>query len=252
MKAQIVISTDDNPQYRFYVPLCVWAWNQFGWDVIILHRGHKELYLPEGLSYTLHKIPAIDPYQSDTIAQVSRLYAAIVAEPGYLMTGDVDMIPLSNYWQPDPDQITVWGHDLTGFGHYPICYIGMETSKWKEVMRLDGLSIVEAITRDLEELPQASGSDPVRKWVTDQDLITSVLKPHKKDMVNRGILPNGYAYGRVDRSAWTLDHPEFIDSHLMRDIYSNPDNLAKTLLLLYKIWPNENFDWFVKYAQNFA
>lgn len=256
MKRYVVFSVNENPQYLFYLPIVIWAWRKFDWIPVVMHRGPKdELFY---LMMRTCKFPGIvglsemEGYRSDTIAQVSRLYAACaIREKSYIMTSDADMLPLKDYWNPTEDEITVYGHDLTGYGHYPICYIGMSRDKWKEVMLLDSDDWNEMILRDLDAMGQAKSEDSVKRWVTDQDLITMRLGHFRKTMINRGVLANGYAYGRVDRSAWSPDHPELIDCHMLRDIYSNPDNLGRTLLLLNKVWPKEDFKWFVNYVELF-
>jgi hypothetical protein len=265
MKKYIVLSTNWNPDYLYYLPLTVWAWRKFGWDPIVFYSGPYntafELAIfarPDlrvtGESNSYVQLDEIEGYRSDTITQISRLYGACVTD-GYLMTGDIDMLPLSDYWKFDENEITVWGHDLTGYGHYPICYIGMPSDKWVEVMNLNTTDYNSLIKRDLDSLPQAKDPDFYKYWFSDQDLITQRLKPFKKTLINRGQLPNGFARGRVDRGSWSLEHEEFIDCHMLRDMYKLSDtgrgNLAKTMQLLERVWPNENFDWFKEYTTEF-
>lgn len=268
MKKYIVLSVNWNPDYLYYLPLCVWAWRKFGWEPIVFYHpkgtGHDPLLSKatigsEPIRKYLHDKGSVnfDGYRSDTITQVSRLYGACAVDgENYLMTGDIDMIPLSDYWKPDENEITIYGHDLTGYGNYPICYIGMKSSRWIEVMGL-GTDYNELIKRDLSGIPKASSGRWEDYWETDQDLITKRLNDtqFKKTFITRGQLPNGYARGRVDRGAWSLDHEEFIDAHLLRDCYKLSDtgagNLAKTMRLLEKIWPNEDFTWFREYTKEF-
>jgi hypothetical protein len=264
MKKYIVLSTNWNPDYLYYLPLTVWAWRKFGWDPIVFIEGISNGANSELINRTIDRailypefyggLKPHNEYRSDTITQISRLYGACVTD-GYLMTGDIDMLPLSDYWKFDENEITVWGHDLTGYGHYPICYIGMPSDKWVEVMNLNTTDYNSLIKRDLDSLPQAKDPDFYKYWFSDQDLITQRLKPFKKTLINRGQLPNGFARGRVDRGSWSLEHEEFIDCHMLRDMYKLSDtgrgNLAKTMQLLERVWPNENFDWFKEYTTEF-
>lgn len=263
MKKYIVLSVNDNPDYLYFTPLVCWAWEKLGWWPIVFFHGKKDgpivdytfrFTFEEWDGSFVSTVNAIDGYRSDTITQVSRLYAACVQD-GYLMTGDIDMIPLSDYWNPKENEITVYGHDLTGYGHYPICYIGMDSKKWVEVMGLSSPDYNKLIKRDLDTLPQAKDPDFYKYWFSDQDLITKRLKETQFPVttINRGQYPNGYAKGRVDRGAWTLDHKEFIDAHLFHQMYhkGREDKFEKTMDLLEKIWPEENFDWFVLYTEEF-
>lgn len=266
MRKYIVLSVNDNPDYLYFTPLTVWAWRKFGWIPLVMYQGNfKEIFdlvdnTIENLGDTetiFVKVEAQEGYRSDTVTQVSRLYAACANPPGksYLMTGDIDMIPLSNYWQPKENDITVYGHDLTGYTHYPICYIGMDSKKWVEVMGLTSEDYNALIKRDLDTLPQAKDEDFYKYWFSDQDLVTKRLKETQfpVTIINRGQYKNGYAVGRVDRGAWTLDHKQFIDAHLFHQLYhkGNEDKFDKTLDLLEKIWPEENFDWLIIYTEKF-
>lgn len=257
MRKYIVLSVNQNPDYLYFTPLAIWAWRQFGWETILMHQCEQTkngIVSFAGQSCYCVNVSKQDGYRSDTITQVSRLYAACIQD-GYLMTGDIDMIPLSDYWKPNDNEITVYGHDLTGFGHYPICYIGMDSKKWVEVMGLSSPDYNKLIKRDLDTLPQAKDPDFYKYWFCDQDLITKRLKETQFPVktINRGQYSNGYAKGRVDRGAWTLDHKEFIDAHLFHQIYhkGREDKFDQTMDLLEKIWPEESFDWFILYTEEF-
>src|SRR5688572_28803620 len=213
MKKHIILSVNDNPDYLFHVPLTVWAWRKLGWEPIVFFAGlddqpplfelafHQGLELHEG-----HKAFLINGFKSETIAQVSRLYGACVAD-GYIMTGDIDMLPLSDYWQPDFNKLTVWGRDLTDY-HYPICYIGAPSETWREIMDIPSSDYNALIKQDLRQQQNM--------WVLDQDIITERINnsgfiPFRKD---RGTdKRTGYPIGRIDRSHWTLEHKEYIDCH---------------------------------------
>ncbi len=200
----------------------------------------------------------VPEYESSMVTQTARLYAACeITEQAYIMTGDIDMIPLSDYWKFNDDEITVWGRDLTDY-HYPICYIGMNTSNWIEVMNLkDGVRkpymTNSFIKRDLDSMPNAKSEEAIKRWVVDQDLITERLNncgmPITK--IDRGMYANGYPVGRVDRSAWTLEHSQFVDCHMPRGIWKDTATEQQMLQLLYKVWPNENFNWFEQYTEEF-
>jgi len=264
MKKYIVLSVNDNPDYLYFTPLVCWAWKQFGWEPIVMFNGDSERpndalndlmvdQIPH-IDFQILPVYKIDGYRSDTITQISRLYAGCI-QNGYLMTGDIDMIPLSDYWHPKEDEITVYGHDLTGYGHYPICYIGMNHHRWIEIMGLSSPDYNKLIKRDLDTLPQAKDPDFYKYWFSDQDLITQRINATEFPItkINRGQYSNGFAVGRVDRGAWSLNHKQFIDAHLFHQMYhkGKEDKFEQTLDLLEKIWPEENFDWFILYTEKF-
>ncbi len=270
MKKYAVFSFNSNTDYSVYAPLCAWAWDRLGWEpMAFYHNGgfhpkeqEKELFdlITDTFPFKIWYLGSIPGYRSDTLSQISRLYGACdydLKPDDYLMTADVDMIPLSDYWKHNPEVITVWGHDLTDYTEIPICYIGMKAGKWVEVMGLsEGPN--ESIKRDLLTIPNAHESvEWEKRWSVDQQLITQRLREttFQIDHVKRGKYPNGYAVGRIDRGSWSLEHEQLIDAHLLRDIYKLSDtgigNLSKVIRLLYRVWPEEDFSWFRNYIIEF-
>lgn len=261
MKKYIVLSVNDNVDYLYFTPLTCWAWRKFGWEPIVMFYGDPvaQYRLVQRLGdVTVYGIRKIEGYRSDTITQISRLYGACAIQSfqndTYLMTGDIDMIPLSDYWEPDLNKVSVYGHDLTGYGHFPICYIGATYQQWFEVMKMDSCDYSKLIKRDLDTLPQAKDPDFYKYWFSDQDLITARLKEYgtdRIDFINRGQYANGFARGRVDRGSWTLNHDVFIDAHLEQQTHHSEHKIQRLFTLLQKVWPEENFKWFEDYTYEF-
>jgi len=163
-----------------------------------------------------------------------------------LMTSDVDMLPLSDYWRPADDKVTAYGRDLTDY-HYPMCYIAMSNLDWIDIMKIDSPLYGVHLRRDLR----------VQKnmWGLDQDIITENLLRYGAQnivRVDRGTDKRiGYPTGRVDRSNWRLDHQQFIDAHLPHDILTNVTSFNKVLQLLHTVWPTEDLKWWIEYTKEF-
>lgn len=272
MKKYIVLSVNDNVDYLYFTPLTCWTWRKFGWEPILFYkrddedpnsrlRGLESLvaHSPGNSDLILRILRQSYGYRSDTVTQVSRLYGACLhhlREDDYLMTGDIDMLALSDYWKPDFSKVTVYGHDLTGFGHFPICYIGAPVKIWREFMKIDGTDYQYHIQKDLMELPQAKNPDFYKYWFTDQDLITQRLKEYgteKINFINRGQGAHGYARGRVDRAngGWVFNQPELIDAHLMQQTHHSEEKIRKLMDLLHHVWPGEDWKWFLEYTKEF-
>jgi hypothetical protein len=260
MKKHIILSVNDNPDYLFHVPLTVWAWRKLGWEPILFYnrKGEQRNFALTNIEILVHTTANIksylaeniEGYRSDTITQISRLYGVtacygVPLEEVYAMTGDIDMLPLSDYWQPDFNKLTVWGRDLTDY-HYPICYIGAPGPTWCEIMDIVTDDCNYHIKRDLRHQPNM--------WVLDQDIITERINnsgfiPFRKD---RGTdKRTGYPIGRIDRSHWTLEHKEYIDCHMFHGIQNDESKFKKTLEMLHHVWPKEDWSWWINFYKEF-
>ena len=127
----VILSTDDNKDYLGYLPYVQVAWNLLGWNTLTFYIGDKDLQSSK--ENRIIKLNAIEGFRNATVLQVSRLFGAKHTE-GFIMTSDVDMLPLSDYWKPNQNSWTVYGEDLTNYKHYPICYISAPQNKWNEVI----------------------------------------------------------------------------------------------------------------------
>lgn len=256
MKKYIVLSVNDNPDYLFHVPLVCWAWEQFGWWPVVMYAGEITPLADYVFRFSfeeydgtfVYRIDNVNGYKSETIAQMSRLYASNfywMDQESYLLTGDIDMLPLSDYWKPNPDKLTVYGRDLTDY-HYPICYIGAKAWVWTSIMDSGAAHPNHFIKRDLRRQDNM--------WTLDQDLITerinnSSYTPHR---IDRGTdKRTGYPIGRIDRSHWTLEHKQYIDCHMYHGIQNDENKFKVTLTMLHYIWPKEDWTWWITYYKEF-
>lgn len=224
MKKTVVLSTNDNPDYLNYLPYVQEAWNKLGWETLTFYLGMHPV--KEICSNEMNKIVELPEYlyikeRSATVVQVIRLLAGHYVKEGLIMTGDVDMIPMANYWHPTIDNITVYGHDLTGRSQYPICYIAMSAERWREIIP------EKSLTELLAKYPNAKSDDFYKWWGVDQEIITDRINKDaycnpdgsaKLILIDRGFT-NGLAKGRIDRADWerTINSPDQkIDCHCLR------------------------------------
>jgi hypothetical protein len=242
MKKYIVVSTNNNPDYYFYAPYIEKAWNSLGWDLVVMATDDVnvlDLKLSNPNSLVFH-LPNIEGVRTESIAQSGRLYASnYLPSDSLIMTSDMDMLPLSNYWIPFDEDVTVYGHDLTGRTQYPICYICMSSSKWMKYMNLSG-NTYNDLKRDAEESGKPFSSQWEVWWDFDQDMITKRLSVIKDEIVfvDRGFRAGShYAKGRVDRSDnMTIHEGELIDCHCDNINSQHPDKLSKFLNVYEKIY----------------
>lgn len=250
MDKYVVLSVNDNPDYLHYAPLTVWCWAQFGYKTKLFYLGKNNdrekfvLNFCEEMGAEIFIVNPIEGYRDDTVIQCARLMCGYHAkQDDILMTGDIDMIPLSDYWHND-NLLRVYGWDLTGRGHIPICYISAPAMAWLLLIKEVNLKQL------LDKYPQAKDPDFYKYWFTDQDIITERINKTGFSSMDRGQYPNGYAYGRVDRGDWKLDHPEYIDAHLPRQAWLNETAMNQVLGLLQKCHPKA-VGWFKLYTEDF-
>ena len=232
-----------------YLPIVTHAWNQLGWSVICFYRGNETEFPKIEKPNQIIQINESSIYREATIVQVSRLFGGCLNfnDDDYLLTSDVDMLPCSDYWKPNYDEISVYGYDLTDFTEFPICYIGMQAKLWREVMNVSkGDNVVEMINSLLDCCPNAKSEDFYEWWGVDQQEITKILKQRAVQHYPRG-KSGDYAIGRVDRGNWiaTLNQSQFVDCHLPRPAKSETSiNQVQELLNNLNLLPT----WYKNYC----
>lgn len=220
-KGTVILSTTDGGDYLPYLEYCQKAWNKLGWKTLTFYLGkvapksteqNRVLEIPK--KFLEHG------YREATLVQVARLFGGHYCE-GMVMTGDVDMLPMSNYWKPAPHCVTVYGYDLTGYSEYPICYIAMDAQAWRDVVpERDPIELLDKYEA------KAKSEDFYTWWGVDQYIITERIDDriaHTPRQIHRG-LEGATAKGRVDRHDWmgTLGRPGVkIDAHMPRPFNAN-------------------------------
>lgn len=250
MDKVVVISSNNNEDYLFYAAYQERAWNALGWRLCIMITHDvdaKDLHV-ENPETIIVQLPHLPDLRTATIAQAGRLYAANYLPPDSLiMTCDMDLIPLSDYWHPEPFDVTVYGHDLTWRSFFPMGYCAMSGKNWKKYMNLTGLTendlLRDANDKSIAHSPYSE--DWASWWDFDWDLLTTRLMPHKSiiKFIDRGqidIAGATLAKGRIDRHNWmvTQNQPEpFIDAHCENNNVKHPVKLEPFLKVFNKFYP---------------
>lgn len=264
----VVISTNGNDDYLFYIPIVMWAWNRIGWEVMCMmydsvakhYEQKKQLVIDSCLNHAgsdnyYLNIPQVKGVREETLTQCSRLYAANFADFSYMiMTSDADMLPLSDYWKPNPILFTSYGRDLSD-RHYPICYLAASVKKWQTLMSLSG-NFKYDMRHDLELRMDVHSDKFEDYWQVDQNLVTQRLNKTDVARIDRGISPyTGYPIGRVDRSAWlkSLEQPERIDAHLFRQGWSAGNWFPGIIPLIKECFnvTDKEIKWMDEYRKNY-
>jgi hypothetical protein len=240
----VVVSSNNNPDYLFYLPYVEKAWANYGWKLCVMITHDVTDYDKRLDSTIVIRLPKVDGLRTETIAQAGRLYAAnYLPMDALIMTSDMDLIPLQDYWNPNKEDITVYGHDLTWFSYFPMGYIAMSGASWKHYMNCS-YDTANDMLRDAKETGIAFSEEWEKWWNFDWDLVTKRLTHLKQlggiNFVNRGqinIAGATLAKGRVDRYNWeaTQNQSEWIDAHCENNNVQHPDKLNKFLKVYNKI-----------------
>lgn len=200
-----VISTNENMDYAFYLPIVEWAWNRLGWDVAVFTNADLKEASPRNPETKIYPIPEIENVRSGTLAQTVRHFVSdVLPKDAYIMVQDIDLIPLRP-WNPDLDERTIWGWELTGKSFIPVHYTGMTGDKWYDLMDCTG-DLKADMERELKANGRAYQPNWEQYWDTDWDILTQkVLKDKSKfTFIERGLV-NGLPKGRIDRAAIKVD-----------------------------------------------
>lgn len=245
MKKYVVVSTNNNKDYQFFIPFVERAWASYGWDlcVMVTHDVDVKTLLTNRDETIIVQLPKIEGLRDATVAQASRLYAAnYLPKDSLIMTSDMDLIPLSDYWHPSPDNITVYGHDLTWHSYYPMGYVSMTGENWTKYLQCS-MNTERDMLRDAKEvldpasgLPIAYSGDWEKWWNFDWQLLTNRLRPSANAItfIDRGqvnIANATLAKGRIDRHniAVTRQQPDLIDMHAHNTSCTEPARLSEFL-----------------------
>jgi hypothetical protein len=182
-------------------------------------------HLSEQPDVTIHTVGEVAGFKSSTIAQVVRLLAATlsVEDDSYLLTGDVDMLPLSTHWFNQQDfkaNFHVFNADayrLQPNRNFQMCYLGGTKSTWKSLMGLGNGSLTDELSLLLRGREDS--------WSLDEGLLASKMTSwplfESCQLLYRGYpTGGGYAPYRLDRGQWKLpnDLSKLIDCHCSRPL----------------------------------
>lgn len=236
-----VISTNNNPDYFFYVPIVTWVWNKFGWEVALFATSDcPDFYFSVEPMNHVYPIPSIDGVRTGTCAQTVRHFVAdVLPKDAYIMVQDIDLIPLKNFWNPDVTKKTIYGWELTGKSFIPVHYTGMMGKDWYEIMGCTG-DLKADMERAMKENGRAYGKDWETYWDTDWDILTQKFKAHGLDnftFIERKLIQlakDATPEGRIDRYDFeaTMKQPEWLDIHCSNHNPSAPEKVSflKTIL----------------------
>lgn len=273
MNKHAIISTDSNPSYLFLTPITCLCWKKIGYNpIVLLVEDDKETVnliqeYSDVFGYNIKKIKKVEGYRSCNIAQISRLFASTdsgFSDDDYLITSDMDMLPISSLWFNQQDwtkNIHIYDAEELNYKRHKICYIGMNKKKWIKVFDLkEETCIDKQINKFLNSrLPRNCDWDS--GWNLDELYLYECLNrdedyPKNCHMIERGMNQYGLRNGRIDRGIWKNTLMQYvssrtIDVHLPRNSYK--DEIWKDIkIIMSLIFSKEEIDFFEEYKRKFV
>jgi hypothetical protein len=285
-----IISTDSDPYYYFFLPLVALMWTKMKYQANIFLVGEEKYWLNGYRKFIIDEtlknggnVHLIDTgskerkqilkgYGDGVIAQVSRFLPFQmkgIKNTDYCLTSDIDMIPLDKDWfyqggRSKPDIFYANGYNHT---RYAVCYLGMKSEVWKQVVSIKDENIYQTINKMLVGLPRNSSKR--REWGYDETWLYKKIRkfpqyPHSFNMIDRRIYrnprfkhgmhgtPELLPEGRLDRSNWNFneDTVGLIDAHCKRPGFS-PANWPEIKKLMKKFITPEELNSIQRYYDAF-
>jgi hypothetical protein len=261
MTNRIVVSTDQNAMYSWFVPLSCLMWRDVvGFKPLVLTVGPVDGWILDraaSVGADICAVPSIDGVGSAGLAQLCRLYAYLLnaaEDDDYLLTVDIDAWPMQRaIFQPSGADLDLMYPGWCLPNAYPIGYIGAKKRIWREVMGVADGDIKQAVmalwkqdevSRRRLEMPTA---DPFFNY--DELLVTDRIRAWQHEYPTRlthetirqgsNPLPD-----RLDRIAWPDSpcHEGMVDAHLLRPGWL-PENWVRIRPLLEQLLSPHWLQW---------
>lgn len=248
----VVTSSTLNHDYAFYAPIISSMWMKLGYRPIIFlvgssgewktHRfGSVALAEARRRGAVIHFTGRVVGYPESTTAQTVRLaggHVPFVRPDDYVMTTDIDMLPLSRSFWSKPldggskiDVLFANAYEGEKRPHWPICYIGMSALSWVHLLGTypDHNSAVSAWMNG--NLGKAEvEKDGMVGWCFDEYFVSEKIAGAASNgwpvrFVERQKAGGGWPSTRIDRGAWDetrvpISDGRMVDCHAPRPGYA--------------------------------
>ena len=176
--------------------------------------------IPESLAEFNEYLVLIDPHDMPTayVAQAARIVEARNSKADYVMTSDIDMLPLnvnfelalvnSNNFNSGSFYIL---RDVLESGQYPICYNLAKPVVWNALLDFYGINsptseILKKILNEHGGISSYSGLHGGKGWTIDQQALWKLVQLQSKSIEIQSFIDSQTSHRRLDR----IHHKGFI------------------------------------------
>lgn len=189
MEVIALTAVNGNPKYVACVPAFIDFWLALNGSNSIVHYTPKVLFVGDSLPDSLEaysswcevfEVP--DGIPSALVSQVVRILRPSLENSDYVITTDVDMLPLSDIvFRRGLEILDSEGgflicRDVLDPGQYPICYNIASPAVWKELNFVESEGQLKAFMSDkFSRTTFYSGSRGGAGWFMDQELLYKLV-----------------------------------------------------------------------------
>lgn len=219
----VVISSDDNSQYKDFYEVVSKQWNKLGYKTYYINITDVDDEVENEFGI-IKKIKRVDGIPSSFQSQVVRLYSCNLIF-GNLLISDIDMLPISKKYFNElnidlnkKNIILSSGQPYSDVPYYPMCYVISNNETLKKTLQIEDFSF--------EEFCKYLVSNYGIKWNTDEHFMYDKMSMNKNILIEK----NRNFNNRIDRCKWTYDITKlnegfYIDSHLLRPYNENKEEI---------------------------
>ena len=209
----VVISSDDNSDYKDFYPIIAKRWHDIGIKTYYINITNEDSIVNNEYG-VIHKIKSLENIDSGFQSQVVRLFSSNFID-GNILISDIDMLPINKEYfysylsELTLDNIILYsGQPYGDVPFYPMCYVLSNSNTLKNILEIKDINFLEFCNKLI--------NDYDGKWNTDENFMYDKLNKNIKKL----IIKNRNFSNRIDRSNWYYDEKLlsnfYIDSHLLK------------------------------------
>ena len=248
-RRRVVVGVDRNATYAFFLPIFAKLWGVLGYKPEALLVGSRSQWCspsaPAWLALVARESRAAGAnlhflgddasvfagFQPCNVAQTARLVGGSlpgVADDAYVLTGDVDMLPMPRM----AEFLARGGSGAAGhlfyanayahepLPHFPLCYVGMARSAWRSLVGDNGspsATLFRILNANLGARAVHTSETAWHAWNFDEKWLSLRLS-ERKDFERFQRVDRDPSRDRVDRAWWDRCPPpsECVDCHALR------------------------------------
>lgn len=238
MNRWVTLSANQQGDYAFMLPISAMCWRKIAkyepmalltetrehWDN---PTGRVVLDMIARMEIRKHFIGVVkEPYRTSVQAQAARQHAAshkMYPADDYVLTADVDMLPLAEHWFNKQDwskDVHIWYANAWSNcgGWFTTGYIGARVGTWREFMKYEPCGEIAPILEAALERHLTPERDTWQEWFFDENYTSARLKawsgyPDRVQFMERTGRPPS---DRLDRSNWGSGLDGKVDAHALR------------------------------------